>query len=35
MGEQSETRLVETWCEFKVNGIKGFGAVEWQYRNTK
>lgn len=33
MGKQSECTLIETWCDFKVNGVKGWGAVEWQYRN--
>ncbi|XP_031628464.1 uncharacterized protein LOC116344172 [Contarinia nasturtii] len=33
MGEQSECCLVETWCDFKVNGIKGWGACEWQYKH--
>lgn len=35
MGEQSESCIIETWCEVKVNGIKGWGAVEWQYQNEK
>lgn len=35
MGAKSEVRLVETWCDFKINGVKGFGGVEWQYRIDK
>lgn len=35
MGEQSESCIIETWCDFKVNGIKGWGATEWQYQNEK
>lgn len=35
MGEQSESCIVETWCDFKVNGVKGWGATEWQYQNEK
>lgn len=33
MGEESECRLVEKWCNFKVNGVAGWGAAEWQYKN--
>lgn len=33
MGEESECRLVEKWCDFKVNGIYGWGAAEWQFRH--
>lgn len=35
MGEQSESCIIETWCDFKVNGINGWGACEWQYQNEK
>lgn len=35
MGEKSESCLIETWCDFKVNGVQGWGAAEWQYRNEK
>lgn len=32
MGEESECGLVETWCDYKVNGVKGWGAAEWEYK---
>lgn len=35
MGEQSESCLTEMWCDFKVNGVKAWGAAEWQCRNEK
>lgn len=33
MGEQNEARIVEEFCEFRVNGMKGWGGAEWEYRN--
>lgn len=32
MGEQRECTLIEKWCDCEVNGVKGWGAVEWQYK---
>ncbi|XP_053691690.1 uncharacterized protein LOC128740186 [Sabethes cyaneus] len=34
IGTESECRIVEQLCIFDVNGIKGWGAAEWQYRNN-
>lgn len=33
IGLEAEARFVEMLCEFDVNGIKGWGAAEWHYRN--
>lgn len=33
IGLEAEARFVEMHCEFEVNGVKGWGAVEWHYRN--
>ncbi|XP_055551031.1 uncharacterized protein LOC129733288 isoform X2 [Wyeomyia smithii] len=33
IGTESECRIVEQLCDFEVNGVKGWGATEWQYRN--
>lgn len=30
-----EGRIVERLCKFKVNGINGWGAAEWMYRNIE
>uniref|UniRef100_A0A1B6EEL4 Uncharacterized protein n=2 Tax=Clastoptera arizonana TaxID=38151 RepID=A0A1B6EEL4_9HEMI len=32
-GNNWEARIVENLCRFVVNGIEGWGATEWQYRN--
>lgn len=32
MGEQMECCLIEKWCDYKINGVNGWGAAEWQYR---
>ncbi|RZB94432.1 uncharacterized protein BDFB_004454, partial [Asbolus verrucosus] len=29
-----ESKIVERLCTFSVNGVKGWGAAEWQYRNV-
>ncbi|KAJ3642305.1 hypothetical protein Zmor_025104 [Zophobas morio] len=29
-----ESKVVERLCTFEVNGLKGWGAAEWQYRNV-
>lgn len=34
MGEHAEAKIVEEFCEFRVNGVKGFGSAEWEYHNT-
>ncbi|XP_058455646.1 uncharacterized protein LOC131432976 [Malaya genurostris] len=34
IGKESECRIVEQLCSFKVNNLKGWGAAEWQYRNS-
>ncbi|XP_058820451.1 uncharacterized protein LOC131682750 [Topomyia yanbarensis] len=33
IGKDSECRIVEQLCNFEVNGLKGWGAAEWQYKN--
>lgn len=33
IGDEHESRVVERLCHFNVNGVKGWGAAEWQYRN--
>ncbi|XP_055591801.1 uncharacterized protein LOC129743713 [Uranotaenia lowii] len=33
LGIEQECRIVEQLCDFKVNGLAGWGAAEWQYRN--
>ncbi|XP_018574444.2 uncharacterized protein LOC108913376 [Anoplophora glabripennis] len=30
-----EAKIFESLCEFEVNGVKGWGAAEWQYRNIE
>lgn len=35
MGEHSECTIMEKWCTVEVNGHKGCGIVEWEYRNEK
>ncbi|CAH0555739.1 unnamed protein product [Brassicogethes aeneus] len=30
-----ESKVVERLCKFKVNGVEGWGAAEWQYRNIQ
>lgn len=34
IGEEAECRIVEQLCAFEVNGVKGWGAAEWQYRHV-
>jgi hypothetical protein len=34
LGEDSEAKNVELFAEYDVNGIPGYGIVEWNYRNT-
>lgn len=34
IGTEAECRIVEQFCEFEVNGVKGWGAAEWQYRHV-
>lgn len=34
IGSEAESRLVEQFSDFTVNGIKGWGAAEWHYRNV-
>lgn len=33
IGLESECRIVEQFCTVEVNGVKGWGAAEWQYRH--
>lgn len=33
MGWDWEARILERFCEYRVNGIKGWGVSEWHYRN--
>lgn len=33
LGLEKECRIVEMMSKFNVNGISGWGAAEWQYRN--
>lgn len=33
IGKERDARLYERWCSFDVNGIEGWGAVEWQCKN--
>lgn len=35
MGEHSECSIIETWNDFNINGIKGWGAAEWEFKNEK
>ena len=30
-----EAKIIESFCQFKVNDVKGWGCVEWQYRNIQ
>ena len=32
MGLEWDARIVERFCTFTVNGIKGWGISEWDYR---
>lgn len=32
-GEELESKIIERFAEYKVNGIKGNGITEWQSRN--
>lgn len=34
MGEQNESIVFEKFAEFRVNGVKGWGAAEWECLNT-
>jgi hypothetical protein len=33
MGWEWEARIVENLAHFTVNGVAGWGAVEWEYRH--
>lgn len=33
LGVENECRIVEMMSKFTVNGVRGWGAAEWQYRN--
>ncbi|XP_059617686.1 uncharacterized protein LOC132262432 [Phlebotomus argentipes] len=33
IGLERESRVIELLSQFTVNGVKGWGAAEWQYRN--
>lgn len=33
IGNERECRVVERLAKFVVNGVEGWGAAEWQYRN--
>ena len=33
MGWEWEARILERFCEYKVNGVHGWGVSEWHYRN--
>ena len=35
LGEESEAKNIELFAEYNVNGIPGYGIVEWNYRNLK
>lgn len=35
IGEAAESRVVEMYSDFVVNGVRGHGVAEWQYRNLK
>ena len=35
IGEKAESRIVEHYSDFIVNGVPGWGVAEWQYRNIK
>lgn len=34
IGLDAECRIIEQFCDFTVNGIRGWGAAEWQYRHV-
>lgn len=34
IGQEQECRIVERLAKFTVNGVDGWGAAEWQYRNV-
>lgn len=34
IGESAESRVVELYSDFVVNGVRGSGVAEWQYRNV-
>lgn len=33
LGNDWEARIVEKLCRYNVNGVEGWGATEWQYKN--
>nr|CAI5841015.1 unnamed protein product [Callosobruchus analis] len=35
MSKDWEAQIFENLCSFRVNGTKGWGAAEWQYRNIQ
>ena len=34
LGEDLEAKNIEVFAEYNVNGIPGYGIVEWNYRNV-
>ncbi|XP_061177236.1 uncharacterized protein LOC133185967 [Saccostrea echinata] len=35
IGEGKDARIFERFCDYEVNGQKGWGISEWDYRNSK
>lgn len=35
IGESADSRVVEMYSDFTVNGQRGYGVAEWQYRNVE
>ncbi|PVD27980.1 hypothetical protein C0Q70_10556 [Pomacea canaliculata] len=33
MGEEWDAKIYERFCQYQVNGLKGWGISEWDYRN--
>ena len=33
MGWEWESRIIERFCKYEVDGVPGWGVSEWQYRN--
>lgn len=34
IGESAESKVCELYSDFNVNGVRGWGVAEWQYRNV-
>jgi hypothetical protein len=32
MGVDWDAKIYERFCEYKVNGVRGWGISEWEYR---